>query len=230
MEERGRLTNALPLFTNLASAKGADTGALGDFGCHYMDLAHWALKLRGPTTVSAEGPPPEEVSCPAYTIAHYQYPARGDLPAVKLTWYHGGLRPEILGTYKGLNGMPVRFGDGVLFVGKEGAIYGDYGNLRLLPEEKFARVRIGIPEDKRIPKSVGHHKEWVDACKTGSPTTCNFDYSGALTESVLLGIVAYRTGKKLEWDAEKLKAKDCPEADQYISKEYRNGWEIPNLG
>jgi hypothetical protein len=118
----------------------------------------------------------------------------------------------------------------VLFIGKEGALYGDYGNYHLLPVEKFARVRIGIPEEKRIPKSVGHHKEWIDAIQTGSATTCNFDYSGALTEAVLLGLVAFRTGKTLEWNAEKLQAKDCPEADQYLSKEYRKGWEIPGLG
>src|SRR5690606_20627202 len=134
---------------------------------------------------------------------------------VKLTWYHGGLRPEILGTYKEKDGSPVKFGDGVLFVGKEGAIYGDYGRLRVLPADKYDVGQIAIPEELRIPKSVGHHKEWVDAIKTGSPTTCNFDYSGALTEAVLLGIVAYRTGKKLEWDAENLKATNAPEADQY---------------
>ena len=161
--------------------------------------------------------------------AHWEYPARGAQPAVKLTWYHGGLRPEILGTYVDLEGKPISFGDGVLFVGKEGAIYGDYGRLLVLPQEKFARVRIGIPEEQRIPASVGHHQEWLDAIRTGSPTTCNFDYSGALTESVLLGLVAFRTGEKLQWDAKNLKATNCPAADQYLTKEYRKGWEIPGL-
>ncbi|MFP6603936.1 MAG: gfo/Idh/MocA family oxidoreductase, partial [Pirellulaceae bacterium] len=75
-------------------------------------------------------------------------------------------------------------------------------------------------------KSIGHHAEWIKACKDGSPTTCNFDYSGALTESVLLGNVAFRTGKPLQWNAKTLKAANCPEADKYISKEYRSGWEV----
>ena len=205
-------------------------GVLSDLGCHRMDLAHWALDLRHPTKCWAEGPAVDEVGPPPQLKAFWEYPARGDLPAVKLTWYHGGQRPEILSTYKDLEGKPVKFGDGVLFVGKEGAIYGDYGRLELLPADKFARARVGIPEELRIPNSIGHHKEWVNACKTGSPTTCNFDYSGALTEAVLLGLVAYRTGKTLDWDAKNLKATNCPEADQFITKEYRKGWGIPGIG
>lgn len=204
-------------------------GMLSDLGCHRMDLAHWALDLRHPTTCWAEGPAPDPDGPPRQMKAHWEYPARGALPAVKLTWYHGGLRPEILGTYADLGGKPVSFGDGVLFVGKEGAIYGDYGRLLVLPLEKFANAKFDIPEQQRIPASVGHHKEWLDAIRTGSPTTCNFDYSGALTESVLLGLVAFRTGEKLAWDAKNLKATNCPAADQYLTKEYRKGWEIPGL-
>ena len=85
------------------------------------------------------------------------------------------------------------------------------------------RQRIAHPT---IPNSLGHHKEWTEACKTGGPTTCNFDYSGALSETVLLGTVAYRTGKKLQWDAENLKATNCPEADQFIRPKYREGWTL----
>jgi predicted dehydrogenase len=204
-------------------------GMLSDLGCHRMDLAHWALDLRYPETISAEGPPVDAVGAPPSLKVNYVYPARDELPPVKLTWYHGSERPAILSNYKDAAGKPIQFGDGVLFVGKEGAIYGDYGRLMLLPESKFSSVKIGIPEDQRIAASVGHHKEWINACKTGSATTCNFDYSGALTESVLLGLVAYRTGKTLQWDAKALKANNCPEADAFITKQYRKGWEIPNL-
>lgn len=204
-------------------------GTLSDLGCHRIDLAHWALDLRHPTACVAEGPTPDPVGAPPQLKATWDYPARGEQPAVKLTWYHGQ-RPELLNNYKDLEGNPVKFGDGVLFIGDGGALYGDYGALQLLLVDKFARVRIGIPTEQRIPPSVGHHKEWINACKTGSPTTCNFDYSGALTEAVLLGLVAYRTGKKLQWDAKNLKATNCPEADQYLTKEYRKGWEIPGLG
>jgi hypothetical protein len=99
----------------------------------------------------------------------------------------------------------------------------DYGSYKLYPESEFADFK---PPAPTIANSIGHHKEWVEACKTGAATTCNFDYSGALTEAVLLGNVAYRTGKKIEWDATKLKATNCPDADQYIRREYRKGWAV----
>ena len=99
----------------------------------------------------------------------------------------------------------------------------DYTKRMLFPQDKFADYQ--APE-KRIPDSVGHHQEWINACKTGSPTTCNFTYSGLLAETVLLGAVAYRTGKKLDWDAANMKATNCPEADQYLSRTYRKGWEV----
>ena len=102
--------------------------------------------------------------------------------------------------------------------------FADYGSYRLFPTEKFAGFK---PPKKSIPRSIGHHAEWIKACKEkGTPTTCNFDYSGALTEAVLLGNVAYRTGESLEWDAKNLKATNCPAADKYIRKEYRPGWEV----
>jgi predicted dehydrogenase len=199
------------------------TGALGDFGCHFMDLAHWALKLRAPTSVSAEGPPVDAVICPAYTIAHYEYPARGDMPAVKLTWYDSGKRPELLNTIKDKNGKTFDWGGGQLFVGSKGMLISDYGRHVLLPEEKFADFKRPEPT---IPNSTGHHKEWLEGIRTGSETMCNFDYAGALTEAVLLGTVAYRSGKKIEWDAANCKVTNSPEAQQLIHKEYRKGWTL----
>ena len=99
----------------------------------------------------------------------------------------------------------------------------DYGRNVLMPQEKFADFK---RPDPWIADSIGHHNEWIKACKTGSATTCNFDYSGALTESVLLGIVSHRVGKKIDWDGAKLKATNEPKADSVIQKEYRKGWEI----
>ena len=99
----------------------------------------------------------------------------------------------------------------------------DYGNHRLLPEKDYAGF---LPPEPFIPNSIGHHNEWIAACKTEGPTTCNFDYAGALTETILLGNVAFRVGKKLEWDAQKLRATNCPEADDYLQHEYRRGWRI----
>jgi predicted dehydrogenase len=192
-------------------------GQLGDFFCHYCDLAFWALKLRHPTTVEAEGPVHPE-SAARWTIARQEYPARGELPPVTLTWYSGGAYPAWFHEKK----IP-RWRSAVLFIGSDGMLISDYGRHQLLPEDKFADYK---RPDPFIPDSIGHHREWTQACKTGGPTTCNFDYSGALTEAALLCNVALRSGKKLTWDAKNLKAVGCPEADQFIRREYRQGWTL----
>jgi len=195
------------------------TGGLGDFFCHYTDLAFWALKLRYPTTVESEGPqPPDPDSTPPWLIVRYEFPARESLPPVKLTWYDGGKRPPI---QKEQN-LP-DWGSAVLFVGEKGMLLADYGRRMLLPEAKWKDFQ---PPPKTIPDSIGHHQEWILACKTGGPTTCNFNYSGPLTEAALLGTVSYRAGKKLEWDAANLKATHCPEADRYVKRQYRDGWTL----
>ena len=192
-------------------------GQLGDFFCHYCDLAFWALKLRHPVTVEAEGSLHTE-SAARWTIARQEYPARDDLPPVTLTWYSGGGYPAFM-----KEGKVPQWGNAVLFIGSEGMLIADYGRHQLLPEEKFADFK---RPDPFIPDSIGHHREWIEACKTGGPTTCNFDYSGALTEAALLCNVALRTRKKLTWDAKKLKAIGCPEADAFIRRKYRKGWTL----
>src|SRR5438874_2362454 len=191
-------------------------GALADFGCHHMDLPHWALDLRTPLTVEAEGPALDAECPPVWLIVRYEYPARGEKPPVKLTWYHGGKRPPQLA-----DGKLPKWGDGNLFIGEKGMLLASYDTNVLLPEQDFADFKRPEPF---IKNSIGHHKEWIEACKNGGNTTCNFDYSGALTEAVLLGNVAFRTGKKLEWDPIRLKAKNCPQADQFIQHHYRSGW------
>jgi predicted dehydrogenase len=197
-------------------------GTLSDMACHYMDLAHWALDLRHPSTVSAEGPEPDSEIAPEWLIVRYAYPARtggGKQTApVKLTWYDGGKRPPL----QVEKGLP-QWGAGLLFVGDKGMMMADYGRYVLFPEADFKDY---TPPPKTIPDSIGHHNEWIQACKTGGPTTCNFDYSGALAEAVQLGNVAYRTGKTLEWDPKSLKAANCPEADAYIRPHYRKGWKL----
>lgn len=194
-------------------------GTLGDFGCHYMDLPFWALGLQYPTSVEAQGPPPHsETTAPVLTV-HYEFPARGDMPPVRLTWRNGsGNVPPIVTE----NGIP-NWGAAVLFVGDQGMLLANYSKHLLLPEEDFADFQRPQPT---IAPSIGHHREWVVACKSGSPTTCNFDYSGPLTEAVLLGNVSYRADSKLEWDAQNLKAKNCPQAEALIRRNYREGWTL----
>ena len=192
-------------------------GTLGDFFCHYCDLAFWALKLRYPSTIEAEGPVHAQ-SAARWTIARQKYPARADLPPVTLTWHNGGAYPAIVKEKK----IP-QWGSAVLFMGSEGMLIADYNRHQLLPENRFAGFQRPNPF---IPNSIGHHREWIEACKTGASTTCNFGYSGPLTEAALLCNVALRTGQKLTWDARALKAVGCPEADSLIRRKYREGWTL----
>ncbi len=150
--------------------------------------------------------------------ARYEYAARGDMPAVKVNWYQGANKPQI---WKD-GGIP-QWGSGVLFIGDDGMLLSDYGKHVLLPENKFVDFKRPEPF---IPPSLGHHAEWIHAAKTGDPTTCNFEYAGWLTEANHLGNVAYRAGKRLEWDAEAMKATNAPEAEQLIRREYRKGWSL----
>ena len=198
-------------------------GSLADMGCHHIDLSHWSLNLRTPESVEAEGPTPDPYACSAWMIARYRYPARGKQPPVNLTWYHGEKDGKEVRPPHFEQGLLPKWGNGSLFVGSKGMLLAEYGRYVLLPEKDFAGFQ---PPKQTIPKSIGHHEEWIYACKTGAPTTCNFEYGGTLTEAVLLGNVAYRTGKKIEWDSKRLRAKNFPEADQYIQHQYRSGWKI----
>ncbi len=193
-------------------------GTMSDLGSHWVDLPFWALNLRVPKTIEAAGPPPHPEIAPASMRVAYDYEAMGDQPAVRLTWYQGEEKPEAL-----LSGAIPKWDSGVLFEGSGGMLLTDYGKHRLLPEAKFRDFKPPAPS---IPKSLGHHAEWIHACKTGSPTTCNFEYAGWLTEANHLGNVAYRAGKRLEWDAAALKAPNCPEADPFLKRSYREGWSL----
>jgi hypothetical protein len=135
-----------------------------------------------------------------------------------VAWYHGGKRPDLP---SGVDAA--KWFNGILFVGDKGMLLADYSRYKLLPESHFADFK---PPEPFIANSIGHHAEWIAACKTGSATTCNFDYSGALTETVLLGNVAFRAGARIEWDAKNLRATNCREADRFVRREYRAGWTL----
>jgi len=197
------------------------SGQIGDMGSHMMDLAWWAFDLRSPTSCEATGSPVNPDTCPEWLTATWEHPATEKRPAVKVYWYDGGKKP----------GMPNSAFDreklfkGHIFKGTEGTLVADYDLRILVPKSNMTKYHAPT-EANLIPPSVGHHQEWINACKTGSPTLCNFDYAGALVEHNLLALVAYRAGKKLQWDATNLKAANCPEADQFIRKTYRDGWTL----
>jgi predicted dehydrogenase len=192
-------------------------GGLGDMGCHFLDLPHWALGLRHPAKIAAEGPPVHPHSTPPWLIVRYEYPARDRRPAVKLTWYHGGKQPREYDARLKTKGR------GVLFIGADGMLLANYDELLLLPAERFAGFK---PPASSIPRSIGHHKEWVEACKSGGPTSCGFDYGGALTEAVLLGNVAFRAGEPIAWNAKDLKVTNCPAAERFLHYTYRKPWHL----
>lgn len=193
-------------------------GTMSDLGSHWIDLAWWALKLDAPKTIEAAGPAAHPEIAPASMQVTYEYGQRGNMPPVKVSWYQGVNKPQV---WKD-NGIP-QWANGVLFIGEKGMVLSDYGKHILLPEDKFADFK---RPDQFIPKSIGHHAEWIQACKTGSPTTCNFEYAGWLTEANHLGNVAFRTGRKLIWDPRTLRATNAPEASRFIRREYRKGWKL----
>lgn len=201
------------------------SGGLGDMGIHNLAPVFSALKLGAPTSVNASSTAVFPETVPVSCVVHYDFPARGELPAVKLHWYDGGIvppRPEELE-----EGRELDREDGIIFVGDKGKmlVEGWGGDRpRLLPSDRDKSYRRPA---KTLPRSVGHHKEWLQACRTGSPTASNFDFAGPLTEAVLLGMVCVRNGgDKLEWDSANLKVTNDAEANRFLHYEYRQGWEL----
>jgi predicted dehydrogenase len=193
--------------------------ALGDFGCHDLDAACWALALHAPQTVEVHGAGSMDSEIgPSGSIGYFNFPARGNHPPVKITWYDGGLKPELPAGLSGKESLP---GRAVLFIGDQGTLLcgGAGGKPRLLGPSKD-------PPKPTLPRSPGHHRDWIDACKGGKPAGSNFEYGARLTEIVLLGVLALRSDKRIEWDAAQMKAKGLPEVDALIKESYRPGWEI----
>jgi predicted dehydrogenase len=195
---------------------------LGDFGCHDLDAACWALDLKEPLSVEARaaGPTDAEIG-PHGCIAYYHFAARGDHPPVRVVWYDGGLGPERPEGLRQGEKLPSR---SILFIGDKGKLLcgGAGGKPRLLSPAKAEESKPA----PTLPCSPGHHREWLDACKGGKPAGSNFAYGARLTEIVLLGVLALRTRQRIEWDAANSRAKGAPRADEIIKENYRKGWEI----
>lgn len=199
-------------------------GMLADMACHFIDLPYWALGLRSPSRVEAVGQVTYkgDNDVPDLMKVEFDYPARGEQPPVTVTWYHGVQGPSLTGAAVTMPTYP-GFGSGVLFHGEKGQLVADYGHFKLLPEDHFKEFQAPQPT---LARSIGHHKEWIEACKGRGRALCSFDYGGAMTEAVLLGNVAYRSGKKLEWDEQSGRVLNAADANQYLQREYRKGWKL----
>lgn len=203
------------------------TGALGDIGCHSFDPVFRALKLGPAESVEASSTRVNTETYPLASMVTYHFPARGEMPRVKLTWYDGGLRPPRPEELEDGRTLPTT---GMMLVGKSGKIVGERFEGRLIPESRQKEFQ-DVP--KTLPRSPGHYKEWIEACKGGKPAGSNFDWAGPLTETVLLGNVALRlqmreemTKQRLLWDSANLRFTNSDEANKFLRREYRKGWSL----
>ena len=206
------------------------TGPLGDMGCHILDPAFWSLNLGHPESVQATTTHYDndvaKETYPRASVVRYQFPARGEMPPVNLTWYDGRLLPPVPEFFDPRQ----RFdSNGAIILGEKGAImHGTHGasDLRLLPRELADEYREPPKTLPRIPDN-SHEQDWVRACKGGEPACSNFDYSGTLTEMVLLGVLAMHVkNRRLEWDPQALRITNDEEADALIRRPYRDGWTL----
>jgi predicted dehydrogenase len=205
------------------------TGALGDMGCHNMDLAFFALDLKNPTRIKAQGEGGTDQSPPTASTVTWQFPGNEHRGPVELTWYDGGRKPGpelvaakelpgngciIMGTRDTLF-VPSYWGTGTFL---SGATVSDYDSIPAsLPRWP------GGDQDN----DMAHHHEWLAACKGEAKAMSDFDYAGPMTEAVLLGNVALRAGHAIEWDASTMRVTNDVHANQWVSKAYRKGWELP---
>lgn len=216
------------------------TGALGDMACHTVNMPFRALKLGYPTTIAAESTGMNKESWPVSSKIKFEFPKREGLVPCSFTWYDG--KPKAKETHRphadlvedivAMQGeLP---GSGCLLIGSKGRIFSpdDYGSQFFLRmnDEKELKQSAKHEALKAIPenywKSPGHYQEWIDAIKGGKPGYSNFDIAAYLTEIILLGCVALRVGKKLEWDGPNMRATNAPESAQYVQREYRQGWKL----
>jgi predicted dehydrogenase len=200
------------------------TGPMGDMGAHICNIAFWALNLRDPVWVDCETSERYEETFPQWSRITWQFPAREGHPPLQFHWYDGGQKPS-QDLFEGKKTSD----NGSLLIGSKGKFYiasSDGENAVLLPEKQFEGFK---RPPKTLPDSPGHHEEWVAACKEGNPHTeymSHFGRSAILTEVLLLGAMAVRVGKRIEWDARKMRVTNLPDANRYVDPPYRKGWQV----
>ena len=194
-------------------------GTMSDLGSHWNDLPFWALNLDAPLAVEAFGPEPHPEIAPATMSAVYEYGPREGRPGLKLHWHQGATKPDVW------KNDPVigQWQSGVLFIGDKGMLLSDYNKHLLLPEEKFKDFQRPKPF---IADSPGQHIEWINAIKNGTPTGSPFSYAGPLSEANHLGNVAFRAGRRIEWDAKAMRITNDEAANRFIRREPRAGWSL----
>ena len=200
------------------------SGQIGDMGSHTMDLAWNALDADLPTSAEGEGDTFNPDVTPVELHTAFDIPANNWRDAIRLHWYQGGAMPKSPKSYVDLN----KIGHGAMFKGTNGYLVADFTSRLLLPFGDASDLTYYKPrkKDGTLP-DLGHfQKEWVDACKGDLKTSCDFDYSGKLIETMLLGLVAYRTGKKIKYDGKAGRVTDNPEADALLKRKYRDGWPL----
>ncbi len=202
-------------------------GALGDMACHTMDGVFSALDPGHPLSVEPVAMTnANDETFPKVAAIKWEFAGKRGRPAFNAFWYDGGLKPNIPPDLEMERKLPQT---GNLFIGTKASLLvaGDYGGSpRIIPESKMQEI--GKPP-KLLERSDGHVKEWIAACKGEQPIgfpKSNFEYAGPMTETILLGNIALRMGRRLEWDGEKLEFTNVAEANQYVSKEYRAGWKF----
>ncbi len=200
------------------------SGTIGDFAVHHLDPAFWALKLDQCDTFSVEASSygTTKETCPAVSLIYFHFPARAGMKPVRITWYEGGLfppRPAELEARRNIGG------NGIIFIGSKGTILGEgwARSPRIIPESKMRAYKRPA---KTLPRCKGHHRNWLDACRGIGQASTHFDYSGPLTEFCIMGNVALRAGKKLEFDWKNMKITNDSAANQYIKPVYRPGITI----
>ncbi len=200
------------------------TGAFGDVACHIMDGAYWALDLGAPTSVEAMSTGATAHATPHASIVTSHFPARGTMPAVKYTWADGSLMPPLPQDLEIGRDLPAEAG--TLLFGSKATVLCSfyYDTVRIIPESKMKEMATTLPA-KTIPRvQGGPFAEWIRACKGGPKAGSNFEYSGPFTEAVLLSNVAIRSRRRIEWDSAAMKVTNIPDANKFITKEYRTGW------
>jgi len=219
------------------------TGALGDMACHTVNWPFRALKLEYPTEIEAECTGLTKEMYPKSSKIRFEFPARGDQPPVTLWWFDGGNKPPAEVTSNIVNLLDQVSGSGCLLLGEKGELFspddgdGDFRFFAKLKDEKELKRATEHEAVKTIPQTIPRnpfkggtderqHQEWIAACKGGAPAYSNFDVAAYLTEIMLLGCVALRSGRKLEWDGPGMRATNAPEASQYVKREYRKGWTL----